>query len=331
MRSILLLPVLAACSTSMSTPDASTDGATDAATDTSCADLAAARCNKRDMCTMGLGNQRVYGDLATCKTRDALGCMAALHATGTSATSPFYEGCAQAVANETCTDWFNAATPAACVPAPGSKANGQSCSFNAQCVSTWCSIGTGRACGVCADLPKTGDACATAADCGRGLDCASANVCAAPVGMDGVCDTMHPCAAGLTCVGMMMSGTCKASGTTVGTACDPKHQTAAGCDGSLGLVCISAMCAKITFVSAGGQCGTVADGGMVESISDCTGGAMCVMPQGSKTGTCVAPAADNAACDLVNGPPCLPPARCVTSSDASSAGVCTLPSSNACN
>lgn len=323
----------AACgTTSPTSPDAASDAASDAG-NAACADLAAARCQKRDMCTGGLGNERQYGDLTTCKARDVLGCEAALGAPGTSATPAFYESCSQAIGGESCGDWFGNAPPAACVPAPGARANGQACSFNAQCASTWCAVPKGAACGACAALPKVGDACDTTADCGRGLLCAPANTCATPVQASGTCDSSRPCAAGLTCVGETKTapGACMAAGATAGAACDPKHQTAAGCDGNLGLACIGTTCAKIQLVGAGAPCGALTDAGTVEDVAACTGGALCVMPQGSKSGNCVAPAADGAACDATNGPPCLAPARCVTASDASTAGVCTLPSSNACN
>jgi hypothetical protein len=128
----------------------------------------------------------------------------------------------------------------------------------------------------------------------------------------------------------MKMGTCTAEATTMGAPCDATLRTATGCNRTYGLWCnaTSKMCTAITFVAANAPCGEGSDG----NLSECSGGGECIgatfglMP---KLGTCQAPAADGSACDTMNGPPCLPPARCLTPS-GSTAGTCMLADASKC-
>jgi hypothetical protein len=92
------------------------------------------------------------------------------------------------------------------------------------------------------------------------------------------------------------------------------------CDNTQGLYCDPAtrLCKLVTFASPGGSCGVV-NGAFVA----CSGGGRCKTAGASLMGTCLAPAADGAACDTTAGPDCLPPAQCVGS-------VCKLPNAASC-
>ena len=332
--------------------DASPDlDAADAAPDASaaCTALATARCQKLDACTGGLYTHEHFGDLATCVTREARSCTAALAAADTSATPASFEGCAAAIPASACADLFGGTNIQACLAAPGARADGTACSFNAQCKSTWCSVAQGVACGTCAERPAGGAPCRIEADCGgRGLFCAKSNTCALPVAASGVCDDSHPCGVGLSCVGQRkaQAGTCVALAQTVGAACDTRRETGPACQGNRGLYCTNdGVCAADTLAAAGALCGKLLDGdagaddagdggdagikGRPFTEAICVGGAACD-PASAIRGTCAAPAADGAACDRENGPPCLAPARCVTGSDASTAGTCQLPGAATC-
>lgn len=301
-----------------------------------CAALEKAACQKSDACTNNLATLLRYGDEATCETRAALGCEAALAAAGTSQTPTSFAGCGDAISSETCTDYLDNHSPDACVPKPGALDAGKACAFNAQCQSTFCKTDPNTACGVCAPAPKAGDACLDTAQCGRELLCvkaagATAGTCQAPVASGGMCDKgTSACGTGLSCVGPMAGGpgTCQPEGTKVGDACDSKKKDAPGCDSALGLYCpigAGAKCAAVKEAKAGEACGIVGTDVVV-----CTAGAACIRPMGMTQGTCVAPAADGAACDTAAGPPCLSPARCVLTDPKGTAGKCQLPDASIC-
>jgi hypothetical protein len=103
----------------------------------------------------------------------------------------------------------------------------------------------------------------------------------------------------------------------VGMTCDPVLKD---CDTTQGLYCVTAtkVCAQATFAGAGQPCGVV-NGAYV----GCAAGGHCKLGVGSLMGSCLAAAADGAACDSVAGPTCLAPAQCISS-------VCKLPNPAAC-
>ena len=82
----------------------------------------------------------------------------------------------------------------------------------------------------------------------------------------------------------------------------------------------------LTSFAAGQTCGNV--GGVQ---TRCAAGATCNRPPQSQTGTCLAPAADGAACDTAAGPGCLYPAKCVPASSGGTAGTCELPGDPSCD
>jgi hypothetical protein len=300
-----------------------------------CSDLANARCAKIDSCGGGFGVEVKYGDLATCESRLSAQCVLGLAAPNTGATPANREACSTSIAAEDCPTFLGTDAPDPCVPPAGTLAAGSACGAAAQCQSTYCAIPVGSACGTCATAPVAGDPCTATGECGgrAGLVCAKATGTCVTAGVaNASCDLTHPCAAEYECVrtldagvagsddaGISLEGKCQLGGTTVGTVCrgnviDPR------CEKSVYLTCEDRACAQDSFADAGAPCGDL-DGG----AADCLAGGSC------QNGTCVAPAAEGSACDTVNGPTCLAPARCIgTDNDGGVTGTCTLVDPSTC-
>jgi hypothetical protein len=293
-----------------------------------CSDLAQARCMKRQSCTNGAGITRAYGDMATCVARESLSCTIALAAPSTGNSPAAVEACVAAFATYACVDFLDDNPPAACI-ATGPGVAGAACTFAGQCASTYCAQNKTAVCGTCGDPPLAGASCATSV-CARAQECVSASItCAAYGQMGAACDSSHPCAADLSCVGAATMGTCSTSLTTAGAACG--GTTMMGCDTTQGLACLGAVgkksCAAITYVAGGMPCGLVS----MDSFVGCLNGSCYTatgIATGTEQGTCKTTAADGAACDTVLGPGCLSPARCITS--GGTAGTCTVPDGHKC-
>jgi hypothetical protein len=297
--------------------------------DQACADVATARCQKMQECNpQGLLN--TYGDLSSCESRQSANCVMNLAAPQTANTPAHTESCAQATPSQSCSDFALGNVPSACTPPAGPRDAGSPCSVSAQCATAYCLISRTSACGVCAPQPRVGDSCANNG-CGPGLLCDSmTSQCVAPVGTGGSCTGSSVCAPGYTCIGNTdtTTGTCVALATTVGASCDVADG-GTRCDGRQGLYCNvpqGRVCAKVADATATLECGTV-DGGVI----DCTAGAFCQKAAGSKSGICIAPAVDGAACDRVNGPTCASPSRCVLSVEGGTTGTCQTTNPSACN
>jgi hypothetical protein len=138
------------------------------------------------------------------------------------------------------------------------------------------------------------------------------------------------CSVGLSCVRSASGApaTCVASTTTAGAACDFSPGTQPGCDVRLGLSCnaISRRCEPQPLAQAGEPCGIQDDG----SQTVCSGGGLCVRPNGSSRGVCKTPVADGQSCDVDSGPPCLVGSRCVVSLSGGTAGTCQEIEPQAC-
>lgn len=310
--------LLSACSSS-SSPSA----------EQACNDVAAARCQKMQECNpQGLVN--TYGDLSTCESRQSATCVTNLAAPQTANSPAHTEACAQATPGQSCSDFALGNVPSACTPPAGPRAAGSACSVSAQCATAYCLISRTSACGVCAAQPVVGDSCANNG-CGPGLVCDNVTSrCAAPVIAGGACDDSSACAPGYTCIGNTetTTGSCVALAAVVGASCDVADG-GTRCDGRQGLYCNvpeGRICAKVATASTTLECGTV-DGGVI----DCTNGAFCQKPTDSKSGICIAPAADGTACDTVNGPTCARPSRCVLGSEGATTGTCQTTTPSACN
>lgn len=322
------------------------DGGAEASTitaDQACGDLAKARCAKIDSCGGGFGVAVKYGDEATCESRLKSQCVLGLAAPSTGATPASREACAQAIGTEDCPTFEGTDAPDPCNPPAGTLAAGAACGTAAQCASSYCAIAIGVACGTCATAPAANDPCTTTGECGgrAGLVCDRATGTCETAGVaNATCDATHPCAAEYECIrtldagvaasddaGVSVAGTCQLGATSVGAACRPGSVLVPKCEKTVYLTCdeTSKKCAQDAFVDAGAPCGDL-DGG----VADCTGGAVCD-PTIGKTGTCVPAAAEGAACDSINGPNCLAPARCIgTVTDGGTIGVCTLVDPSTC-
>jgi hypothetical protein len=306
-RFILALSFLASCGSSPSTP---------------CSQLAQARCNRRSLCTNGKGVINDFGDMSTCLDRQTLACTLSLMAPMTGFSAMAAEACAAAINAESCSDFLNNVTPAACNYV-GPFANGHSCAYGAQCMSSFCSGVRTALCGTCADSPTAGSSCATS-NCGDNLSCVVSSMSCVAFGAAGdSCDNTHPCGADLNCVGETANtgGICTATTPTEGASCGGPMP----CDNTMGLLCANKMCTEIPYVANGMPCGWKSDGSFG---ARCAGGS-CYTSTGpiafGQGGSCKAHAADGAACDTLLGPTCMTPARCVTTNGT--AGTCMLPQS----
>lgn len=296
--------------------------------DQACADSGTANCTKLDQCLVN-GTTIRYGGASTCQARQKQACLERLGATGTGNTPNAVELCVSQVPSASCSDFDLGSIPE-CEAKVGSGANGAPCAFGGQCESANCAIVTGTNCGTCAAPNQAGDSCATTS-CSQGLFCIAATHQCEPRGTaGGTCDSDHPCGAGLSCVtpAAMASGTCQAAGNSVGTACDAKRQTAAGCDPNAGLYCDAKTnaCAAVSYAIAGAPCGSIN-----QVTVACTNASTCFGSQGQTPGTCVADAPEGLPCDTEAGPSCLPPANCVTGGATATSGVCRLPDPTVCH
>jgi hypothetical protein len=326
------LLVTAACGSSASSPhpdaraaDAGIDAGPTA--ELACTQNAMARCTKLMACSPAELAAR-WGDVATCETRLALGCRAALAAPGTAATPTGTIQCADALTASACGDFLGKSPPPACLPPMGPTAAAGTCEFSGQCASGFCGVAATSLCGACEPEPQVGSSCATV-DCGPTLTCVAATMtCENRVALSGACGKGLPCDVGLACVGAtaVAMGTCQAAPTTVGAVCDPARKTGPDCSAVAGLTCDHAtkQCVTQPLAAATMPCG------LINNVEvRCTGPATCVGAMGAQPGTCVAPAADGAACDSATGPDCETPARCVPTA-AGTAGTCQLPGSKTC-
>jgi len=318
---------------------------------TVCADLAKAQCHLRESCSLGsFWNDHVYGDPANCETRATPSCISSLGAQDSGQTPTNIEACVALYSNYTCTDFRDNNPTGACAAPAGKRANGAACGANGQCASTFCHLAQYQTCGVCSAVPAAGAACQYGGDCGRNMACATptgatTGTCADYVASGGTCLTgSKPCQAGLACIGedetAGTTGTCQAQANTVNAACDRSRKTAANCDAEYGLTCVPTAaksgvgtCQAITLVASGQTCGAIG-AAPITGEAVCNAGGLCVKANATDaTGTCVAAAADGAACDSDGalGPPCGAPARCVPSADGSTAGTCKMPDATKCN
>lgn len=287
------------------------DGTVATTPEQACAELASAYCSKLAACAPILV-QVAFGDPTRCATRMQIECVPNLKLPGTGQTPAGYSTCAKAFGGVACADVFSANLPASCLPQPGQLTDGMPCGDDSQCKSTYC-IKNGD-CGVCGQVAAEGKSCADT-DCARGLDCNAQDVCVKPGAKGAACDGDRPCGTGLSCFNSVCTEELKA-----GQACDPLGKTTPACDSLTGVYCNAQtkVCTTVQLASAGQPCGIV--GG---AVAVCTAAGRCQRPSGSLSGSCLAAAADGAACDETKGPSCMGPATCKNS-------VCTVPNYAAC-
>jgi hypothetical protein len=302
----------------------------DVTADQACTRIAQDRCNQLQTCSASELSRR-WGDISTCETRNKMSCVESLAAPKTAATPQTTDTCAGELVAETCDSFLSGVNPPAdCLPRHGALAVGAACSFAAECSTGFCAVAASALCGACANPPQAGDSCATQG-CGPDMICVAATqLCQVPVLANGACSNALPCIAGLACVGATASamGSCMREATTAAATCDARRLTGPDCDTAAGLTCdrTTNQCVAQPSANAGQPCG------VLQGVDTrCSGGATCLHPTGSPTGTCIAPASDGAACDTAAGPGCLFPARCVPTTASGTAGTCQLPGSVTCH
>jgi hypothetical protein len=83
-------------------------------------------------------------------------------------------------------------------------------------------------------------------------------------------------------------------------------------------------CERVQLAKAGQSCGDVNhQSAYCAAQGDCIGA-------GAAPGVCRSSAAAGAPCDLVQGPHCINPARCIVSSDGGTSGTCQVPNAALC-
>jgi hypothetical protein len=294
-----------------------------------CADVSNAVCAKIDSCAPA-AISLIYGDKAACATRTASTCTAALAVKNTGDSAGNVEDCSKAYAALSCADALDNALPKDCAHKPGTLGNGTACGTAGQCKSGVCQFDT-TGCGKCIDAVAAGGNCDTTTDCQSGLVCAAASdtsaVCITPAATGATCSTklpIIPCQAGLVCD----SGKCAAP-LAANSACDPAVQPTL-CDQAHGYFCTprGTRCILALAAGTGAACGYDVQTG---DYSYCSGSGFCGnVSQTTGMGTCTAPAADGVACDLANGPLCVPPAACTITTDGGTSGTCTTKDPSTC-
>ncbi|HEY1697748.1 MAG TPA: hypothetical protein VGG39_36560 [Polyangiaceae bacterium] len=256
-----------------------------------CGDNATAYCAQLKTCTNSWLVTLQYGDDSTCYTQNLVGCMDALAAPGTGWTGDGLEACIAARTALSCSDFlYGKPAPKAC-RVTGSITTSNVCRYGAQCGTGYCRALNGAACGNCVTPGLTGGPCTTSSDCDGNLMCAGNGTCQPPAGLNAACGATMPCQGGLVCI----AGSCVAPGA-VGATCAAANN-GADCDYNQGAYCdtTGGLCASYVPAQAGSACSATAV---------CVGSATCF------SGTCVAPVADQQACNPSQGQNCLPPDTC---------------------
>lgn len=293
----LLTGVLVACSGDTESASVSPE--------TACNDVATAFCEKIESCA-SLLSKVAYADKATCIARSKINCVSSFAAPGTSATPTRAAQCARDAKTASCDDLLGRTPPETCRTLSGSLDDGTACGHDAQCKNKFCRLAEGTSCGACSGLGAAGARCESNDECDYGLSC-EGKKCAARGKAGSGCSATAPCLATLTCVG----GVC-ATPLAAGAACTFKPNQNP-CDQINGFYCHpkTNVCTAFGTATAGGQCEV-----SIDQVVVCTAGSECSRGDQQK-GTCVAPAADGAACNNATGPKCVAPARCTN-------GVCTI-------
>jgi hypothetical protein len=279
------------------------DASASISAEAACDDAVKAYCKKIDECApffVKIG----FGDAATCEKRFALNCVQNFSAPGTSATPSRLSQCATDVKTTTCEEVLGRKLPLSCRTEAGSLKDGTPCGDDAQCTGKLCrQANDSNVCGACSSIGAGGAACERDEDCDNELGCADKK-CVAFGKAGSPCSATQPCIRTLSC----NKGTC-AQPLAAGAACDgPADQSTNPCEALKGFFCHpqTKVCTAAGMAAAGAACGFID-----KNIVLCTGGGHCKTTPPAVSGTCLAPAADGAACDATNGPKCVAPAQCL--------------------
>jgi hypothetical protein len=316
---------IAACSDASGTATSAVNAAQ------ACADNARQRCARLQTCSPTDVELR-YGSVSTCEARETKNCTTSLAEPLNGNTPAAVEACSGAYADWACVDYLNGVNiPLSCRQQLGPVISGGFCALDGECESGFCAITPGAPCGACTAPPKVGASCARLTSCGAGLTCTPDTATCVPFGVRGsACGKGAVCGVGLSCVGVDVTpntqGLCQPAGQKVGVPCDPTSRTAAGCDRNAGMVCntTSNTCQKVVVASLGQPCGN--DVG--DQLAYCQADGACTGGSSATPGRCTAAAADGAKCDLVAGPACVIPARCIGHGGTS--GTCQYSGEQTC-
>lgn len=288
--------------------------------DSACTTEAQNSCAKFQECSPN-GFIISYLSMSQCTTRLKQLCLNNFGLPGSTRTAAEVQRCATAIVPLSCMDYYDGSSPtmAGC-RSTGTLANGVACGAGDQCSSGYCNINYQTSCGVCAQYVKLGSACQTTTGspaCEPGSFCGGATGsqrCAAVSGLGGACSSTGPlCKFPLAC----RSGVCSQP-RNLGDTCDPMVNL--DCDFTKGAQCnsTSRKCEQVySFRTAGMSCGI----GTMTPYPQCTGSSLCTVVTGN--GTCIAPAADDAACSTSSTPGCQAPAVCRS-------GFCRFPTPASC-
>jgi len=231
------------------------------------------------------------------------------------------EACAQAMSDQSCSDFLTSVNPPACMW-EGTESMGASCEYDAQCQSAFCNVPAGSFCGTCQVAPSVGQPCDTPFDCVNGLECTTTqcpgdggactggarSICVDPMGAGSACDNPVECESPLSCV----QGAC-ASLLELGAPCDNGM-----CDSAKGLICAinpdggAQACVQATFVPTGDPCNST---GFPPTFCGASGSCQSATGVAANVGTCAAAPADGQPCGNAL---CMPLAICV-------GGTCLAP------
>jgi Gametolysin peptidase M11 len=279
---------------------------------TACARYAEVYCARLDACVTD-GVRLNYGEMKFCRARREVACRQDLLTPGRSETTERRQSCTDALAKQSCRDYYFGRPLPACDYPPGNLKEGAPCFRSSQCgMGLSCEIETDEACGTCMPtLPIGGDCSFWTAGCPLGTYC-YADQCLAPLGIGDPCKkTAASCLGGMACT---QEGCIEKNGD-VGADCSKTDI----CDTVKGLYC-NLMTGKCTpnpaGVEVGKPCSVVDASG---ARSRCGADATCFAPPASPTRrVCVARVGAGAKCDNAVGPLCDPPGECVR-------GQCVVP------
>jgi hypothetical protein len=296
-----------------------------------CADWSYARCTRVQSCSPTAMVFR-YGDVNTCESLMKSSCLANLAAPSTGSTPAGLEACVQALPNWDCGDYlFSQNAPPECQQTTGALGTGGTCAFTTQCQSGFCAMVPGAACGTCAPTPQPGDSCAQLTSCGFGLACSSfSQTCLVVAQPMTACAPTQSCTVGYECIGANYStgapGVCQTAGESLGTACSSSTHD---CDFYSGFTCNTQtlQCVAAQLVGAGQACNYVAS---ANQTMYCGSGGKCLSPTPGAQGTCAGASPVGGPCDLVAGPECISPSRCLVGSEGGTGGTCQVADATMC-
>jgi hypothetical protein len=237
-----------------------------------------------------------YLTMETCKEREGLGCQLTADLPGS--TYPNVE-CGKGFAEFSCALLSDQRMPSKCY-APGNNLEGQPCAAETQCQGRRCAFQASAGCGQCTRRGTLGEVCESQADCHPDLACYQ-NKCALLSSIGKPCGT-SPCEPGLRCGAdsLCTQFAAEAQDCTISTDCDVYG----------GFLCGSKTKKCVRYSASDSSCGVNEDGSFL----------FCGAAKTCGSGACTPAANLGEPCDSDNGPDCLWPTFC-----HSTTRTCTMP------